>query len=177
VVRHEQLARRPGDLRDREEGLDLGGEEKAPVPRAVVIERLRPEVVAREEECSPARVPDGEREVAQQVLRSLLAPLPEGGEKELSVGVEAPPVPGQVERRGDLLAVVEARVRYQGEVALARPQRPDLVVILRGEEAGRVAQADDTLAPDGPAVEGAVRDRVEHPVDLFRGGLPTRGAK
>jgi hypothetical protein len=78
----------------------------------VVRERLRAEVVAGEEELLAALVPDGEREVAEQVVDAVLAPGAVRIEEQATVADLARVSSVEAELVDQLRAVVEADVGH-----------------------------------------------------------------
>src|SRR2546422_268172 len=159
-------------VREREQPLDLRREAEQPARRVVVVERLDAEMVARAEQRRAARVPDGKREVAQQVLRATLAPALVGGEDELSVRDRA----GRTEHGAEVGAVVDARVRREDERAVGARERgeeieqvglePVVSDVVLGEQLVPQGGDADGLLDEGPdaranPIEGVVDARLE----------------
>ena len=90
---------------EADQGADLG-----------VVERLDAERIDGAEETAPARVPDREREVAEQAVGADLPPFEIGREEQLRVrGLRAP---GGREPRDQLRPVVQAAVEQDTDLSL-----------------------------------------------------------
>jgi hypothetical protein len=91
------------------------------VPPAGVVEGTNAEVVAGAEEELAAAVPDGEGEVAEEVVDALLAPETVGAEEEVSIGGGGEiggGLPSPAEFLLEFGAAVEAGVGDDGETAV-----------------------------------------------------------
>src|SRR5207247_9244703 len=107
VVGDAGLVEPPRHLSEREQALDLGGQGEQPAGRVVVVDRLDAEVVARAEQRLATRVPDGEREIAEQTLWAALAPAFVRREDQRGIGDRGSRF-GYVERPDQLGAVRDA---------------------------------------------------------------------
>ena len=155
------LAGYSGMLEDR---LDLGGEEQRAVLQGVV-ERLHAEPIPGEQHPSPASVPEGEGELALQLVDARLPALLVKVDDRLRVRPAAIPVTAGLEPAPKRLVVVDLAVEddpdgfvlvrhrlaaggreiHDGEPAVAQPHRPveqDAVVVRSavGEALGHALQ-------------------------------------
>src|SRR5439155_10670072 len=130
-------------------------------PRTVVIvEGLHAEMVARAEQEPPARVPESEGEVAEQVLGAALAPARVSLEDELSVRHG-----GRSREQGaQFLTVVDPGVGGERELARRVREGEPLVERLgRGPE-NPVAEAARAGYVRAMAIRASVREPLQHPV-------------
>ena len=85
----------------------------------VVAQRLHAEVIARAEQALCTAIPDREREVAEQVLGTVLAPALVSGEDQLGISG----VRGSGEQGAELAAIVDTGVGHEHKVAPRPDQR------------------------------------------------------
>ena len=109
---------------------DAGAEKLARLRRAHeqirakgVIERTHRHDVARAEQHVAARVPDGQREIAEQAERALGAPALVGVERQLGVGAAPEHGAGRLECGPEFGAIVEAAVERDPQTGRVVPVR------------------------------------------------------
>ena len=141
--------------------LDLRGERDAVIVDGVV-ERLDADAVADQPERLLASVPDGDGEHAPEAMQAVDAPLLEGVEDDLRIGVVRGPgvTPERFELRADLGVVVDLAVEDDAQAA----------VLVGHGLVRRVAQVDDG-EPSEPEADArilvhpepwAIRTPVDH---------------
>ncbi len=147
--------------------------EREPCACAAVVERLDPEAVARGEQRSPFRVPDCERPHAVEPLDAARSPFAVAGEQDLRVGLRPEDVTFAAKLLAKLEVVVDLAVEDQLVAAVVARERLEARVGEVDDREPEVAEADAVVAEDTAAVGPAVRQPVEHLLDVvarWRGG-------
>lgn len=128
----------------------------------IVVERLHPGRIARADERSGLRIPDDDREVADQLDGKLFAPALVAAQHEFRVGVVAEFESRVNQLRPQVGAVVDSAV--EDEAVTRRFVRPRLLLVDRfGRRVQHaLAERDRALGPHSSAVRPSMVDRVEH---------------
>jgi hypothetical protein len=137
-------------------------------PAAVepVVERLHPEAVARAEERPLLAVPDRERPHPVELVDAALAPLAVAREQHLRVGLAAEAIALRAQLLAQLEVVVDLAVEDQLEPSIVGGERLESRVGEVDDREPQVSEADAVVREDAAAVGAAVREPVEHRVDL-----------
>src|SRR5205823_7650204 len=145
--------------------LDFGGEQE-PIRAGEVEQRLLPNAVSRQEQGSPASVPDGEGEHAPQPLHARATVFLPGVDDRLRVAVGSEYVSLGLEVLAQLLEVVDLSVERDpdGSVFVRHRLCGDGSKIDDGEPP--VAESDVAVGPHRLTIGPAVRDRVGHGLQL-----------
>src|SRR5439155_26589361 len=98
-----------GEVRKREQRLDLGREQEV-ARRRGVVERLDSEPVARAEQAAQPAIPDGEREHALNAFETALAPPSVRLEQHLGIGARAEPAARPLQLAPQLAMVVDLAI-------------------------------------------------------------------
>jgi hypothetical protein len=156
----------------RQQRLDLGSEVQV-LALLQQEERLLAEAVAREEEHAAARVPDGEGEHAAQALHHALAPVLPGAQQHLGVRGRREGVARSLELGAQLAEVVDLAVERERQARRRVAHR--LVAAARIDDGEAAVPQQDAAARAGVdlagpvAVGAAVRDRLEHALEMLDG--------
>ena len=162
VLADHRLVRPSAHRRMRQQRLRLGGEEED-AGTVVVIKRLDAQNVARAEQPAARRVPDRQREIAEQPRCALLRPAAVSAQGE-----------GRVERRRgreplgregllQFLPVVDPSVEDDAHAGVRDRVRLSLVDRLRRGGQQGVAERDRPVQPHGRAIGSAMPNRTQHP--------------
>ena len=161
----------PGDCGMPQQRLRLGREQHD-IAAVVIVERLLRHDVAGAEQTAVDLIPDGEREVSEQVGRAVDAPPPVGGQGERRIERRGQRQPRALELFRQRRTVVDAAVEHDCQVLVGGDVR--LVFTDRFRRGGQqaVAEADRTARPDPRRVGPAIRNRREHARDEAAVGRP-----
>jgi hypothetical protein len=128
--------------------------------------RAEPQHVARAEQAPLGRIPDGEREVAEEMLGRGRAERAIGGEHERSVADRVVGRRSQAERGQEIRAIIQAAIERDRQLRRSIDERLMFSSGLRRRQEPAVDQAGAAFDPDRRAVRCAVRegggDLVEH---------------
>jgi hypothetical protein len=145
--------------------LDFGGEEERAVFAVDVVERLDAEAVARDEQLTPRRVPDGEGEHAAQLLDGARAVFFIKMEDGLGVAVGSVRVAARFEPGAVVRVVVNLPVEDDVERAVLVLHR--LVAARHVNDAqASVSEPRAAVNEQAHVVRPAVREHVAHPFEL-----------
>ena len=137
------------------------------VPTLRIVEGLHAEVVPGAKDPTLSPIPDGEREVPDQVIDAVVAPRMISVQDELRVvGELGARATLRLELRDQIGPRVDARVGREPDVAV-ETERLTFSLGLPGSSQHRVAESDRAVAPNLLRVGPAIRHEVGHSPQQF----------
>ncbi len=168
-LEHHLLVGRARHVGQGVEALRHAGKGKKAVA-AMDVQRLLPERIAREQQAAPRPVPQREGVIADQARKARVVPALEGGQQDGGVANTLRRRCGNIERGGELVAIVEPDIGHQHEAAATPDERLAVEGILRQQPHQLTAECDAAIRPLAARIWPVQFLRGQHPRAPVGGG-------